>query len=142
VPRGERRMGDHVTRRHMVRLNTPPTFDLPGAGGNEAGRGPALSRDGFEDALRGHANGARLQCRKRPHPEATPAAGRETGQSIDMPLPTVAVEWLRELHPLTLEPEGVLPARKLRSRTLRRVGLHAGRRPMHPRSTCSTPLAD
>ena len=42
----------------------------------------------------------------------------KTGQLIDIPLPTMGVDWLRELHRLALDSEWVLPARKMQSRML------------------------
>jgi integrase len=47
-----------------------------------------------------------------------PAERTKTGSAIDIPLPAVAVEWLRELDRLACGSKWVLPARKMQDRML------------------------
>jgi len=42
-----------------------------------------------------------------------PGIRTKTGQPLDIPLPTMAVEWLQKLKELACNAEHVLPARKL-----------------------------
>jgi len=50
-----------------------------------------------------------------------PGIRTETGQPLDIPLPTMAVEWLRKLQELACNAEYVLQARKLQSRMVPHV---------------------
>jgi len=45
----------------------------------------------------------------------------KTGQPLNIPLPTMAVEWLLKLKELACNAQYVLPARKLRGRMVLRV---------------------
>ena len=45
-----------------------------------------------------------------------PAVRTKTGQAIDIPLPSIVVEWLRDLQRLADGSKWVLPARKMQSR--------------------------
>ncbi|MCE4557801.1 hypothetical protein [Pelomonas cellulosilytica] len=45
-----------------------------------------------------------------------PGIRTKTGQPLDIPLPSLAVEWLQKLKELACNAEHVLPARKLQSR--------------------------
>jgi integrase len=50
-----------------------------------------------------------------------PGIRTKTGQPLDIPLPTMAVEWLQKLKELACNAEHVLPARKLQSRMVPHV---------------------
>lgn len=50
-----------------------------------------------------------------------PGIRTKTGQPLDTPLPTMAVEWLQRLQELACNAEYVLPARKLQSRMVPHV---------------------
>jgi len=50
-----------------------------------------------------------------------PGIRTKTGQPLDIPLPTMAVEWLQKLKELACNAERVLPARKLQSRMVPHV---------------------
>ena len=41
-----------------------------------------------------------------------PGDRTKTGQPLDIPLPTMGAQWMRELHRLALGSEGVLPAQE------------------------------
>ena len=47
-----------------------------------------------------------------------PGERTKTGQPIGIPLPTMSVDWLRELHRLALDSAWVLPARKMQGHML------------------------
>jgi integrase len=147
VLRWVRRMFDCAIKRHMVRSNPAAAFDLADAGGKELARERALSRDELVtlfEAMR-QAKGFSVQneltvklllllaVRKGEliaarwdefDLEADPPVWRlpgmrtKTGQPLDIPLPTMAVDWLRELKRLALDSDWVLPARNLQSRML------------------------
>lgn len=50
-----------------------------------------------------------------------PGIRTKTGQPLDIPLPSMAVEWLQKLNELACNAEHVLPARKLQSRMVPHV---------------------
>lgn len=50
-----------------------------------------------------------------------PGIRTKTGQPLDIPLPTMAVEWLLKLKELACNAEHVLPARKLQTRMVPHV---------------------
>jgi integrase len=50
-----------------------------------------------------------------------PGMRTKTGQPLDIPLPTMAVEWLKKLKDLACNAEYVLPARKPQSRMVSHV---------------------
>ena len=147
VLRWVRRMFDYAIKRQMVRFNPAAAFDLSDAGGLEIARDRALSRDelitlldamrtarGFSVANRltvklllllavrkGELIAARWDEFELDADEPVwhlPGERTKTGQAIDIPLPEMAVEWLRELHRLALGSDWVLPARKMQSRML------------------------
>ena len=147
VLRWVRRMFDYAIKRHMVRFNPAAAFDLSDAGGKEVARDRALSRDELKtlfEAMR-TARGFSVQnaltvklllllaVRKGELIAArwdefeldadTPVwhllgQRTKTGQPLDIPLPTMSVDWLHELHRLALDSDWVLPARKMQSRML------------------------
>ena len=147
VLRWVRRMFDYAIKRHMVRFNPTAAFDLSDAGGKQVARDRALSRDelktlfeamrtarGFsvENALtvklllllavrKGELIAARwdeFELDADAPVWHLPGERTKTGQPIDIPLPTMSVDWLRELHRLALDSDWVLPARKRQSRRL------------------------
>lgn len=147
VLRWVRRMFDYAIKRHMVRFNPAAAFDLSDAGGKEIARDRALSGEelktlfeamrvarGFsvQNALtvklllllavrKGELIAARwdeFELDAKAPVWHLPGERTRTGQAIDVPLPTMGVEWLRDLHRLACNSEWVLPARKLQSRML------------------------
>jgi integrase len=147
VLRWVRRMFDYAIKRHMVRFNPAAAFDLSDAGGKEVARDRALSRDELKTLFEAMqtARGFSVQnaltvklllllaVRKGELIAARwdefeldadtpvwhlPGERTKTGQPIDIPLPTMSVDWLRELHRLALDSHWVLPARKMQSRML------------------------
>lgn len=147
VLRWIRRMFDYAIKRQMLRYNPAAAFDSSDAGGNEIARDRALSRDElvqFFKAMR-QARGFSVEneltvklllllaVRKGELIAARweefnldadvpvwrlPRERTKTGQAINIPLPDIAVEWLRQLHRLACNSEWVLPARKMQSRML------------------------
>ena len=130
-----------------MRFNPAAAFDLSDAGGKEVARDRALSRDelktlfeamrtarGFsvENALtvklllllavrKGELIAARwdeFELDADVPVWHLPGQRTKTGQPIDIPLPTMSVDWLHELHRLALDSDWVLPARKMQSRML------------------------
>ncbi len=147
VLRWVRRMFDYAIKRQMVRFNPAAAFDLSDAGGLEIARDRALSRDelitlfdamrtaqGFSVAnaltvklllllavRKGELIAARWDEFELEVDESVwhlPGVRTKTGQAIGIPLPAMAVDWLRELHRLALGSDWVLPARKMQSRML------------------------
>jgi len=151
VLRWVRRMFDYAIRRHLVRFNPAAAFDLADAGGKELARERALSRDELVtlfEAMR-QAKGFSVQneltvklllllaVRKGaliaarwdgfeqdadPPVWHLPGIRTKTGQPLDIPLPTMAVEWLQKLKELACNAAYVLPARKLQTRMVPHVG--------------------
>lgn len=150
VLRWVRRMFDHAIERHLVRFNPAAAFDLADAGGKELARERALSRDelvtlveamrqakGFSvqheltvklllllAVRKGELIAARwdeFELEADPPVWHLPGIRTKTGQPLDIPLPTMAVEWLQKLKDLACNAEHVLPARKLQSRLLPHV---------------------
>jgi integrase len=147
VLRWVRPMFDYAIRRHMIRINPAAAFDLSDAGGKVVARDRTLSRDELKTLFEAMqtARGfsvqnaltvkllALLAVRKGELMAARwdefeldadrpvwhlPGERTKTGQPIDIPLPTLRVDWLRELHRLALDSDWVLPARKMQSRML------------------------
>lgn len=143
VLRWVRRMFDYAVKRHLCEYNPAGAFDLSDAGGKEEARDRALSRAElvtFFQAMR-TAKGFSVEnelavklllllaVRKQ---ELTGARWKEfdldgavwhlpgertkTGVPISIPLPSIAVEWLRELHRLACGTDHVFPARKMQHR--------------------------
>ena len=147
VLRWVRRIFDYAIKRHMVRHNPAAAFNLSDAGGKEVARDRALSGEeltalfeamrtarGFsiENGLtvrlllllavrKGELIAARWNEFDLDADEPVwhlPGERTKTGQPLDIPLPTMGVQWLQELHRLALGSEWVLPARKMQSRML------------------------
>ena len=145
-----RRMFDFAIKRHLVRFNPAAAFDLAGAGGKEPARERALARDelvtlfeamrqakGFSvqneltvklllllAVRKGELIAARwgeFELEADPPVWHLPGIRTKTGQPLDIPLPTMAVEWLQKLRELACNAEHVLPARKLQSRMVPHV---------------------
>ncbi len=47
-----------------------------------------------------------------------PAERVKNGDAIDIPIPAVALEWLKELHQMSCNSQWVLPARKMQHRMI------------------------
>ena len=145
VLRWTRRMFDYAVKRHMVEFNPASAFDPSDAGGKEKPRVRALSRDElvkFFAAMNKAKGFSReneltikllllLAVRKMELIAARweefnlqariwhlPGKRTKTGAGIDIPLPAVAVEWLRDLKRLAGESAWVLPARKMQQRMI------------------------
>jgi len=145
-----RRMFDFAIKRHLVRFNPAAAFDLAGAGGKEPARERALARDelvtlfeamrqakGFSvqneltvklllllAVRKGELIAARwgeFELEADPPVWHLPGIRTKTGQPLDIPLPTMAVECLQKLRELACNAEHVLPARKLQSRMVPHV---------------------
>jgi integrase len=145
VLRWIRRMFDYAIKREMMKSNPAAAFDVADAGGKEQARDRALSRAEIAtlfEAMRKAKGFSReneltvkllllLAVRKGELLAARweefdldgsvwrlPGERTKTGQSIEIPLPIVAVEWLRELERLAGGSAWVLPARKMQARML------------------------
>lgn len=143
-------MFDYAIKRHLARFNPAAAFDLAGAGGKELARERALSRDelvtlfeamrlakGFsmqnEPKLKlllllavrkGELIAARwdeFELEADPPVWHLPGIRTKTGQPLDIPMPTMAVEWLQKLKQLACNAAYVLPARKLQTRMMPHV---------------------
>lgn len=148
VLRWVRRMFDYAVKRHMIETNPASAFDLSDAGGKEKSRDRALSESEliqFFSAMRVAKGFSRqneltvkllllLAVRKMELIAAQwsefdldegiwylPGERTKTGAPIDIPLPPVAVEWLRELKELATASRWVLPARKMQNRMIPHV---------------------
>ncbi|NMG15860.1 tyrosine-type recombinase/integrase [Aromatoleum bremense] len=145
VLRWVRRMFDYAIKRHLCEYNPAGAFDLADAGGKEDARDRALSRSelvAFFEAMRS-AKGFSVEnelavklllllaVRKQELTAARwdefdldaavwhlPAERTKTGAAISIPLPTVAVGWLRDLHRLACGSAYVFPARKMQHRMI------------------------
>src|SRR5690606_27108163 len=118
-------MFDYAIKRHMIEVNPVSAFDLSDAGGKEVSRDRALSEaelSQFLAAMKVAKAFSRqneltvkllllLAVRKMELLAAQwsefdldegiwylPGERTKTGAPIDIPLPPIAVEWLRELH--------------------------------------------
>lgn len=145
VLRWTRRMFDYAIKRHMIEINPVSAFDLSDAGGKEESRSRALSEDEliqFFAAMRTAQGFSRqneltvkllllLAVRKMELLAAQwsefdldegiwylPGERTKTGAPIDIPLPPVAIEWLRELHEMAASSRWALPARKMQHRMI------------------------
>ena len=135
-----KRMFDYGIKRHMLEINPASAFDLSDAGGKEESRKRWLTRAELVklfEAMR-LAKGFSIQndrtirlllvlcCRKMELCAARwaefdldgavwhlPGERTKTGAPVDIPLPAVAVGWLRELKTLAGYSDWVLPARKM-----------------------------
>lgn len=145
VLRWVRRMFDYAIKRHLCEYNPAGAFDLADAGGKEEARERALSRAELVTFLRamGEAKGFSrenelavkllllLAVRKQELTAARweefdldaavwhlPGERTKTGAAISIPLPSIAVDWLRELHRLACGSDYVFPARKMQHRMI------------------------
>jgi integrase len=140
-----KRIFNHAVKRHVIEYNPAAAFDPGDAGGKEKSRdrwltGPELAK--FFAAMR-DAKGFSVEnyltiklllllaVRKSELITARwdefdlengiwqlPAERTKTGSGMDVPLPSVAVKWLRELERLACGSQWVLPARKAQDRML------------------------
>jgi integrase len=145
VLRWVRRMFDYAIKWHLCEHNPAGAFDLADAGGKEDARDRALSRSelvAFFEAMR-TAKGFSVEnelavklllllaVRKQELTAARwdefdldgsvwhlPSERTKTGAAISIPLPTVAVGWLRVLHQLACGSAYVFPARKMQHRMI------------------------
>lgn len=145
VLRWLKRIFNYAVKRHAIEYNPAAAFDPGDAGGKEKSRERWLS--GAElvrlfAAMR-EANGFSVEneltiklllllaVRKSELIAARwsefdldkavwylPAERTKTSSAIDIPLPDVAIEWLRELERLSCSSKWVLPARKMQDRML------------------------
>lgn len=145
VLRWLKRIFNYAVKRHAIEYNPAAAFDPGDAGGKEKSRERWLA--GAElvklfAAMR-EANGFSVEngltiklllllaVRKSELIAARwsefdlekavwylPAERTKTGSAIDIPLPDVAVDWLRELERLSCGSKWVLPARKMQDRML------------------------
>lgn len=145
VLRWTRRMFDFAVKRHMAQYNPASAFDLSDAGGKEEARERALSREELVrlfEAMRtakgfSHENLLAvklllvLAVRKQELTGARwaefdldkavwylPTERTKTETAIDIPLPSQAIEALRDLHRLACGSEWVFPARKAQHRMI------------------------
>ncbi|EAC0958880.1 tyrosine-type recombinase/integrase [Salmonella enterica subsp. diarizonae] len=145
VLRWTRRIFDYGIRRHMLETNPTGAFEIDDAGGQEKSRERWLSREElvrFLQAMpmtKGFSRQNELTmklllvfcCRKMElcgarweefdFDEAVwrlPAERVKNGDAIDIPIPAVALEWLKELHQMSCNSQWVLPARKMQHRMI------------------------
>jgi integrase len=145
VLRWLRRMFDFGIKRHYLEANPASAFDLSDAGGREESRDRWLTREELATLFaamrtaKGFTRENELtvklllmlavrssELREAPWKEFDldaavwhlPSERTKTGTAIDIPLPALAVGWLRELHRLACGSDYVLPARKMQSRML------------------------
>ncbi len=145
VLRWTRRIFDYGIKRHALEINPCSAFEVSDAGGKEVARDRWLTRDeliGLFQAMR-RAKGFSRQneltfklllalCVRKMELCAArweefnldkaiwhlPEERSKNGDSIDIPLPAVAVDWLRELHTFSCNSVWVLPARKMQHRMI------------------------
>lgn len=145
VLRWLRRMFNYAIKRHLCESNPAGAYDLGDAGGKEEARDRALSREElvtFFKAMR-KAKGFSVEnalavklllllaVRKQELTAARwdefdldasvwnlPAERTKTGAAIAIPLPSVAVGWLRDLERIACGSPYVFPARKMQERML------------------------
>ncbi|EHR2382922.1 tyrosine-type recombinase/integrase [Salmonella enterica] len=145
VLRWTRRIFDYGIRRHMLETNPTGSFEIDDAGGQEKSRERWLSREElvrFLQAMpmtKGFSRQNELTmklllvfcCRKMELCGARweefdldeavwrlPAERVKNGDAIDIPIPAVALEWLKELHQMSCNSQWVLPARKMQHRMI------------------------
>lgn len=143
--RWTRRMFDFAIKRHMIEINPASAFDLNDAGGKELARERWLTRDEIRKLLIAMplAKGFSVEndlsirlllllcCRKMELCAARweefdldnqvwhlPGERSKTGAPIDIPLPALAIEWLKRLKELAGPSKWVLPARKMQHRMI------------------------
>jgi integrase len=145
VLRWSKRIFDYAIKRHIVQYNPASAFDLSDAGGKEAARERALSREELVilfEAMRNTKGFTQvniltiklllmLAIRKSELIGARksefdleaglwrlPAERTKTEAAINIPLPPQAVKALLELHRLSESSDWLLPARKAQDRML------------------------
>ncbi len=145
VLRWTRRIFDFGIKRHMLESNPTSSFEISDAGGQEQSRERWLSREElmkFFQAMpmtKGFSRQNELTmklllvfcCRKMELCGARweefdldeavwhlPAERVKNGDAIDIPIPAVALEWLKELHHMSCNSLWVLPARKMQHRMI------------------------
>lgn len=145
VLRWLRRMFDYGIKRHYVETNPASAFNVADAGGKEKARDRWLNRDELAaffkamETAKGFSKENELtlklllllavrssELREAPWSEFNldkglwelPAERTKTGVAIVIPLPDLAVQWLRDLKRLGSGSDWVLPARKAQSRML------------------------
>lgn len=145
VLRWVRRLFDFAIKRHLCEHNPAGAFDLADAGGPEEARDRALSRGELATFFKAmqEAKGFSVEnelavkllllltVRKQELTAARweefdldaavwhlPGERTKTGAAISIPLPAVAVEWLRQLHRLACGSDYVFPARKMQHRMI------------------------
>lgn len=152
VLRWSKRIFDFGIKRQVVEINPASAFDPSDAGGKEEARDRWLTRDEIIklfQAMRDKAGTFTIQnvyavrlllllaVRKEELIAAQwkefdldgavwnlPEERTKTGAAIDIPLPVVAVETLRELHRLACGSAYVFPARKMQSRMIPHIDLN------------------
>ncbi len=143
VLRWSRRIFDYGIRRHMLETNPTGAFEIDDAGGQEKSRERWLSQDELARFLQAMPKGFSRQneltmklllvfcCHKMELCGARweefdldeavwhlPAERVKNGDAIDIPIPSPALEWLRELHQMSCNSQWVLPARKMQHRMI------------------------
>ena len=145
VLRWTRRIFNYGIKRHMLESNPTTAFEIADAGGKEKSRERWLTREElikFFQAMRITQGFSRqneltmklllaLCCRKMELCAAQwvefdldnaiwhlPAERVKNGDAIDIPLPAITVEWLKELRQMSLNSQWVLPARKMQHRMI------------------------
>lgn len=152
VLRWSKRIFDFGIKRQVVEINPASAFDLSDAGGKEDARDRWLTRDEIIklfQAMRDKAGTFSIQnlyavrlllllaVRKEELIAAQwkefdldgavwnlPEERTKTGAAIDIPLPALAVETLRELQRLACGSAYVFPARKMQSRMIPHIDLN------------------
>ena len=152
VLRWIKRIFDFGIKRQVVDINPASAFDPSDAGGKEEGRDRWLTRDELIklfQAMRDKAGSFTIEnayavrlllllaVRKEELIAAQwkefnldaavwnlPEERTKTSAAIDIPLPAVAVETLRELHRLACGSAYVFPARKMQSRMIPHIDLN------------------
>lgn len=145
VLRWTRRIFDYGIKRHALEINPCSAFEVSDAGGKEVARERWLTRDELIrlfQAMR-QAKGFSRQneltfkllltlCVRKMELCAArweefdlegaiwhlPEERSKNGDAIDIPLPSPAVEWLRELRTFSCNSKWVLPARKMQNRMI------------------------
>ncbi|MCG9000263.1 tyrosine-type recombinase/integrase [Laribacter hongkongensis] len=140
VLRWTRRIFDYAIKRHAIEYNPASAFDLNDAGGKEDARDRWLTREELAqlfsamETAKGFSRENDLSirlllllCVRKMELCAArweefnlddavwhlPGERTKTGAPLDIPLPAIAIAWLRELHTLAAPSSWVLPARKM-----------------------------
>lgn len=143
VLRYTRRMFDYAIKRHQIEFNPASAFDVNDAGGKEESRDRVLSREELTQlfAAMKLAKGFSIEndltirlllllCVRKMELCAAPwkefdleeavwhlpKERTKTGLDIDIPLPPLAISWLKQLKELAPHSSWILPARKMQHR--------------------------